>query len=94
MHARSTARAAHRVAQLRLDERVEDDGGTAARPAHGELEILHRLDARVAHLLERLVGELRLERMNEPRGRLSGGVRHDVELHGRCDGHAAIVTTA
>jgi hypothetical protein len=32
--------------------------------------------------------------VNEPRGRLSGGVRHDVELPGRSDGHAAIVTTA
>ena len=38
------------------------------------------LDARVAHLLERLIGELRLEREHEPRRVLARRVGDDVEL--------------
>ena len=40
-------------------------------------------------LLERLIRELRLERGHEPRGRLAGRVRDDVELDGLARGHHA-----
>jgi two-component system response regulator MprA len=43
----------------------------------------------VADLLERLLGELRLERGDEPRGGFAGRVRDDVELDGR-DAHLAL----
>ena len=80
MHLRAAAEDAHLLAQLRLHERVDDD----CRPALGafdrKLEVLHRLHARMPDLLERLLGELRLERHHEPRGRLAGRVRDDVQL--------------
>ena len=77
---RPAAQLAHRVAQLGLDERVDDHCGPALGAVHGEREVVHVLDARVAHLLERLLGELRLEREHEPGRRLAGGVRDDVQL--------------
>ena len=55
-------RAPHRLAELGLDERVDDHRRPALRALDGELQVVDGLDARVAHLLERLVGELRLER--------------------------------
>ena len=56
-----------------------------SRPAgpsrcYRQLEVVDRLDLRVPDLLERLVRELGLERCHEPRGRLAGRVRDDVEL--------------
>ena len=63
--------------------RVDDDRRPPLRPLDRELEILDRLHARMADLLERLVGELRLERHHEPRRRLAGGVRDDVQLDRR-----------
>ncbi len=63
-----------------FDERVDDDGGAALHPVDGELEVVLGLDARVADLDELLLGELRLERLHEPRGGLAGGVGDDVEL--------------
>ena len=46
------------------------------------MEVVDVLDARMPDLLERLVGELRLEREHEPLGRLARRVRDDVELDG------------
>ena len=83
MEARPAAERAHRLAELRLDERVDDDGGPAAHPVDRELEVVLRLDARMADLDELLVGELRLERLDEPRRRLAGGVGDDVQLDRR-----------
>ena len=77
---RAAAQLAHRLAQLGLDERVDDDGGPALGAVHREREVVHGLDARVAHLLERLLGKLRLEREHEPGCGLARGVRDDVQL--------------
>ena len=83
MELRAAAEVPHRLAQLRLDDRVDDDRGPALRAVDDEAEVVHRLDARMPDLLERLLGELRLERGDEPRGGLAGRVRDDVELDGR-----------
>ncbi len=80
---RPAAERAHRLAELRLDERVDDDGRAAAHPVHRELEVVLRLDARVADLDELLLRELRLERLDEARRGLAGGVGDDVELDRR-----------
>jgi hypothetical protein len=80
---RPAAEAAHLLAQLRLDERVDDDGGPAPHPFDGEPQVGDRLDARMADLLEVLIRELRLERGDEPRGGLAGRVGDDVQLDGR-----------
>ena len=80
---RAAAERAHRLAELRLDERVDDDRGPALHPVDRELEVLLRLDARMADLDELLVRELRLERLHEPRRRLAGGVGDDVQLDRR-----------
>ena len=77
------AERAHGLAELRLDERVDHDRRTAAHPVHRELEVVLRLDARVADLDEVLLRELRLERLDEPRRGLAGGVGDDVELDRR-----------
>ena len=77
---RAPAERAHRLAQLRLDERVDDDGGPALHPVDRELQVGDRLDARMADLEELLVGELRLERLDEPRGGLARGVGDHVQL--------------
>ncbi len=91
MHARPSAEAAHRIAHLRLDERVDDDGRTPAGTAYGELEIVHGFHARVADLLELLVGELRLECLDQARGGLPGGIGDDVQLDRRMLCHVGIV---
>src|SRR2546430_2617602 len=79
---RAAAERLHRGPQLGLDERVDDDGRPAAGTVDGQLQVVHRLDARVADLLERLVRELRLERGDEARSGLAGRVGDDVELDG------------
>jgi len=56
---------AHGLAELGLDDRVDDHGRPTLGPVDGEQEIVDRFDARVPYLLERLVGELRLERRDE-----------------------------
>ena len=89
VHTCAATEAAHRVAHLRIHQRVDDDGRAPAGAADGDLEILHRLGARVPHFLEVLLGKLRLERVHEPRGRLAGGVRHDVQLDRRVRRHGA-----
>jgi hypothetical protein len=77
---RAAAERAHLGPQIRFDERVDDDRGPAARSADGRLEVLDALDHRMPDLLERLLGKLRLERMDEPRGGLAGRIGDDVEL--------------
>src|SRR4029077_10736357 len=79
----AAAESAHRLAELRLDEGVYDHGGPAAHPVDGELEVVLGLDPRMADLDEVLLGELRLERLDESRGGLAGGVGDDVQLDGR-----------
>ncbi len=80
VHACAAAELAHRVAQLRLDERVDHDRGPPARLLHGDVEVLDVLDARMPDLDERLIRELRLEREHEPRRSLPGRVGDDVQL--------------
>jgi len=69
--------------QLRVDERVDDHRRAPLRTVEREMQVVHRLDARVSDLLELLVRELGLERVHEPDRRLAGGVRDDVQLDGR-----------
>ena len=83
MHLRSPAQQPHLLAELGLDERVDEHRRPALRTLDGELQILDGLDPRMADLLERLVWELRLERHHEPRCGLAGRVGDDVELDGR-----------
>ena len=71
---RPAAECAHRLAQARLDQRVDDDRRSAAHPVDRELQVGGRLDARVAHLAKLLVRELRLERLHESLRGLTGGV--------------------
>ena len=80
MQLRLPAERAHRVAQLRLDEGEDDDRRAALHPLERELEVGDRLDARMADLEELLVGELRLERLHEPRRGLARRVGDDVQL--------------
>ena len=84
------AQLAHRVPELRRDERVHHDRRAPSRLLDGDVQILDVLHARVPDLLERLVGELRLEREHEPLRRLSRRVRDDVELDR--DAIAVVVT--
>ena len=80
MNTRATAESAHRIAKLRIDERVDHDGRVPAGAQHGPFEVRDRLRSGVPHLLERLFRELRLERENEARRGLSRGVGDDMEL--------------
>ena len=70
------------LAQLRLDERVDDHGRAALHPLDGELQVGDRLDARMPDLEELLVGELGLERLDEALRGLAGRVRDHVQLDG------------
>ena len=88
MEPRPAAERAHLGAELRLDERVDDDRGPASCAPHGIGEVLDALDHRMPDLLERLLGELGLERVNEARRRLPGRIGNHVQLdrlrsHGR-----------
>ncbi len=83
MNARAAAQLSHRVAQPRLDERVDHHRRPPARLLHGEVQVLGVLDPRVPDLHERLVGKLRLEREHEPCRRLPRRVGDDVQLDGR-----------
>ena len=89
MELRAAAEVPHRLAQLRLDDRVDDDRGPALRAVDDEPEVVHGLDARVPDLLERLLGELRLERGDEARRGFPGRVRDDVQLDLRLRAHLA-----
>jgi hypothetical protein len=80
---RAPAEDAHLFAQLGLDERVDDDRGAAFRPLDGKTQVVDRLDARMADLLELLIWKLGLECVYEPRRGLAGGVGDDVQLDGR-----------
>jgi hypothetical protein len=90
----ATAELAHRVAQLRIDERVDDHGWPVLGARDRQLHVVDRLHARMADDFELGVRKLRLERKHEPYGRLAGGVGDDVQLD---DGRAhpdARVTSA
>ena len=78
--ARAAAELAHRLAQARLDERVDHHGRPAAGGRDGQLEIVDGFDARMPDLGEHLLRELRLEREHEPRRGLARRVRDDVQL--------------
>ena len=82
MEPRAAAEDAHLLAELGLDERVDDDRGPALGSLDGEPQVIDRLDPRMADLLELLVGELSLERVHEPRRRLAGGVGDDMQFDG------------
>ena len=82
----AAAEPAHLVAEAGLDERVDHHRRPSPRAGDGEREVIHRLDAWMAHLLEREIGELRLEREHEARRGLSRRVRDDVELDGGAHG--------
>ena len=79
---RAAAEVAHRLTQLGLDDRVDDDRRTALRAVDDEPQVVDGLDPRVADLLERLLGELGLERGDEPGRGLAGRVGDDVQLYG------------
>ena len=80
MQSRTAAELPHRLAEPRLDKGVDHHRGPPAGLRARDLEILHGFAARVAHHLERLAWELRLEREHEPGRRLAGRVGHDVQL--------------
>ena len=62
--------------------RRRSDRRPALCPVDDEPQIVDGLDTRVPDHLERLFGKLRLERSDETRGGLAGGVRDDVQLDG------------
>src|SRR5207244_13522181 len=82
------------VPHLGIDERVDHNRGAAARAQHRHLELVDRLDPRMAHLLELLVRKLRFERVHEPSRSLAGRVGDDVELDWRMRRHRAERTDA
>ena len=82
VHARPATQPSHRVTELRIDERVDDDRSVSARARDGTVEIDDRLHPRVPHLLELLLGKLGLERLHEPGRGFAGGVGDDVKLDG------------
>ena len=84
----AAAEGAGGIAELRVDERVDDHRRPAFGAVQREVQVVDGLDARVADLLELLLGELRLERVDEPHGRLPGGVGDHVELDGLLRRHA------
>ena len=93
VHTGAPAELAHRLAQGRLDERVDHHRRPAARVATAIWRSSTDLDARVADLLEHLLRELRLEGEHEPRRRLARRVRDDVQLdRGVVGGHARRVS--
>ena len=82
MEPRPAAERPHLLSELGLDERVDDDRGPAAGAPHDIGEVVDALDHRMADLLERLIGELGLERVHEARRGLAGRIGDDVQLDG------------
>ena len=82
VQARTPAERPHLLAQLGLDERVDDDRGPTLRALDRVLEVDDALDHRVANLLERLIRELGLQRVHEAGRGLPGRIGDDVELYG------------
>ena len=80
-----------RLAQLGLDEGVDDDGRPALHPVDRELQVGDRLDPRMADLGELLVGELRLERLGQALSGLAGRIGDHVQLD---EAHGASVLGA
>src|SRR5262249_19519907 len=94
VHARAAAELAHDIAKLGVDERVEQHGRAPLRPLDREPQVVGRLGARVADLLELLIRELRLERLHEPRRGRAGGIRDNVQLDGSLARHGRILPLA
>ena len=76
----AAAERARGFAELGVDERVDDHRRPALRAVQRQLEVVDRLDSRVADLVELLVRKLRLERVDEADRRLARRVGDDVEL--------------
>jgi hypothetical protein len=70
--ARATAESTHGISQLGIDERVHDHGCMSAGAADRALEVVDGFGARMPHLLELLLGELRFQRLHEARSGLTG----------------------
>jgi hypothetical protein len=87
----ASIRRKYRVTELKIDERVDDDRRMAARAANGTFQIVDRLGARMAHLLELLFRKLCFERLHEACCRLAGGVGDDVQLDRWMLRHGGIV---
>ena len=72
------------LAQPKLKRRFSPprgmDRGPASRTPHDLRQIVDALDHRMPDLLERLLGELRLERVDEAGRRLARRVRDHVQL--------------
>ena len=81
----------HGLAQLGVDERVEQHRRASLGALDCEAQVVGRLGARVPDLLEILVGELRLERLDEPGRRRPGRVRDDVQLNRALARHRPIL---
>src|SRR5205823_13752633 len=79
-HPRPAAETAHGVPKLRVNERVDHNRCMTAGTAHGTVEVIDRFRPGMTHFLELLFRKLGLERLDEPRGGLPGGVGDDVEL--------------
>ena len=62
---RPAAERPHRLAELRLDDRVDDDRRPSAHTVDNEPEVGRRLDSRVADLAKLLLRELGLECLDE-----------------------------
>ena len=77
---RAPAERPHLLSEVGVDERVDDHRGPALCPVDRELEIVDGLHAGMPDLFEELIRELRLECQDEPRRRLTGRIRDDVEL--------------
>ena len=70
----------HRLAQRRVDERVEHGRPPVGRRLERARELLPGLHPRVPDHLDLGVDELALGRPPDPRGGVPGGVGHDVDL--------------
>jgi len=87
VEASAAAELPHRLAHRRLDQRVDHHRGSAACLGNGNVQVIDDLTPRMADDLECLLRKLRLERKDEPCGRLASGVGNDVQLD-RLDGIA------
>ena len=93
MHARASAETGTSRPAGRARRRVDHHRGPPPGARDGEREIVDRLHAGMAHLLERQVGKLRLGLSEAGRG-LTSRVGDDVQLDGGVVGHRREATAA